>query len=163
LPASGPSAAGSKKRPKIRGAASLGEHGVPGAVHDDGRVRLLALEDEREDAAHVDQLGRVQPALGIGGRVAGGQQHGVAVAERHLERAGQQVHHLAAGLGAAGLEEAEVARGDLGLGGERELAHPARGAPVADERSEGGGDRRHGRQSTRWPRTFNYVRGKCDG
>jgi hypothetical protein len=72
--------------------------------------------------------------------VAGADQQRVAVAERDVEHAGEQLHHLAAQLGAAGLQEAQMAGGDPGLGGQRQLAHAPRGSPSSEDGAERGGD-----------------------
>ena len=55
-------------------------------------------------------------------REAGREQQGVALAQRDVQRVGQEQHHLAARLRAAGLEEAHVSRRDARLVRERELA-----------------------------------------
>jgi len=57
----------------------------------------------------VRDLGRVEVALPVGRRVAGRQQHRVAIGQRDVEHLGEDLDHLAAGPGAAGLEEAEMA------------------------------------------------------
>jgi hypothetical protein len=72
--------------------------GIPGAVHDDGRIRLLLPQDEVERPADLLDLRRVQIALTVGRRIAGRQQQGVAIAERDVEHAGEALDHLPAGL-----------------------------------------------------------------
>ena len=83
--------------------------------------------------------------LAVGGRVAGGEQQVVAVAQRDLELLGEVDDHLAAGLRAAGLDEAQVTSGHAGLQGEIELAEAPAAAPVLQQRPErdGIGDRGH--------------------
>jgi hypothetical protein len=68
--------------------------------------------------------------------VAGRGEELVAAAQRHLEHAGQQQDHLAARLRAAGLEEAQVPRRDLGLEGQTELTHSPPLAPLLEEAAE---------------------------
>jgi hypothetical protein len=74
-------------------------------------------------------------------RVARGQEHGVALAQRHVQPFGQPQQHVAAGLGAAGLQEAQMARGNLGFAGQIELAHPAALPPLPQQiaNTDGGG------------------------
>ena len=78
-----------------------------------------------------------------GGEARGGEQL-VARAGRHVEGAGEQQDHLAAGLGAAGLHEGEMPRRDLGLHGEPELAEPPALPPLAKQRAEGAEPREAG-------------------
>ena len=56
-----------------------------------------------------------------------------------IKTLGEAQDHVAAGLGAAGLDEAEVPRGDAGDRGELELAHPAGLAPGLQQAAELGG------------------------
>src|SRR5207249_11462390 len=49
---------------------------------------------------------------------------------------------LATGLGTTGLEEAQVARRDLGLHGQAELAYPAPLAPLLEQPADGARDRK---------------------
>ena len=78
------------------GLARLPATSVPAAVDDDGRVGLVAAQDEVEGLAHRCHVGRVERALPVDGRVAGGEQQLVALAQRHLELLGQVQDHLAA-------------------------------------------------------------------
>jgi len=110
-------------------------------IHHQGRERLLLGEHEAERAAHLAELGRTERALPVDRRVARCGQHHVLVAQRHVEDTGQEQHHLPARLRAPGLEEAQMARGDLRLGGQRELAHPPGASPVPQHVPE---PRRHG-------------------
>jgi hypothetical protein len=84
----------------------------------------------------VHHLRRAEVGLAVERRVAGGEKERVALAQRDLQRLGQAQHHLAAGLGAARLHEAEVPRGDVRVQGEVELAHAPRRAPVTEERPD---------------------------
>jgi len=115
----------------------VSSHRVPFPVDDDRGIGLLPLEDELERAADVLELGRFEVALAVRRSVAGGQEHGVALAERDVEHAGEELDHLAAGVRAPGLEEGQVAGRDLGLDREHELAHPAGQPPVPEQGSEG--------------------------
>jgi len=97
---------------------------VPVPVEHHRGTRLLLAQHEPERLFHLRHLGRVQPGLAIDRRVAGGREQLVAAAQRHLQHPGEQLDHPAAGLSAAGLEEAQMARPDLGFDGQGELAHP---------------------------------------
>ena len=79
----------------------VGLQQVPQPVDDDGRIGLLLLQHAVDRLAHRRELGRAQVGLAIDRREARGQQHGVALAQRHVERGGELHHHLAAGPGAA--------------------------------------------------------------
>ena len=74
-----------------------------------GGIGLLPLQDELEGPPDVRDLGRVQTALSVGGRIAGRHQHRVAIAERDVEHAREELDHVPDRAGAARLEEAEVA------------------------------------------------------
>jgi hypothetical protein len=106
---------------------------VPVPVEHHGGIRLLLPEHEAERPPHLGHLRRVQGRLPIDRGVSGDGQQLVAAAERDLEHAGQEQHHLAARLGAAGLEEAEMPRRDPRRGGQPELAHGAPLAPLPEQ------------------------------
>ena len=131
----------------------VGQQDVPVPVEHDRRVGLLLAQDEVERAPHLAERRRVERGRAIDGRVAGGDEQVVTVAQRDVEHAGQQQHHLAAGLRPSGLDEAQVARGHAGLDGELELAHPALRAPLPEQPAEARFRRRdrnlcHARDST---------------
>ena len=65
---------------------------------------------------------------------AGGMQELVLFAQRHTERRSEAQHHLAARLGAAGLEEAQVSRRHIGRKRQLELTQPMAVAPVLEQR-----------------------------
>ena len=83
----------------------------------------------------------VQPPLRVGGGEPGGEQQGVAVAQRDVELLAQAQQHRPRRPGAAGLDEAEMAGGDSGGVGEGELAQAAAAAPSAQENPDLGHDR----------------------
>ena len=112
----------------------------PVPVDGERRPRLVRLQHQLDRGAAGGQRRVVEAALGEHRREAGGGEPAVALAQRHVEPIGEAQHHLAARLGAAGLEIAEVAGRDLGLAGEVELAEAAAQAPVAQQRA----DRRRG-------------------
>ena len=96
----------------------------------------MAAQDEVERLAHRGHVGVVERALAVDGRVAGGEQQVVALTQRDLELLGQVQDHLAAGLRAAGLDEADVPGRDAGVEREVELAAPPPLAPVAQQRAD---------------------------
>src|SRR6266567_270516 len=72
-----------------------------------------------------------------GGPGSAGQQQRVALAQRHVKVLGQAQDHRAGGPGPAGLHEAQVARRDVRLDGQVELAQPAPLAPLAEQVTHG--------------------------
>ena len=115
---------------------------LPAAIDRDRRRGLVGGEQATDDLADLAHLGILERRLGIGGRVAGGQQQLVALPQRHVEMLGELDHHVAARLGAAGLDEAEMARGDLGLQRQLHLAETPLVAPAAQQRADAQGRRR---------------------
>ena len=106
---------------------------VPSPVHDDGGERLVPGEDRVERVLDGRHRRRVERRLRVHGGVAGRQQQGVALPQRHLEVLGEVQHELPTGPGTAGLDEAQVAGRHLGLHREVELAQPAALPPVPQE------------------------------
>jgi hypothetical protein len=90
--------------------AAVGEHDVAQAVDHDGWPRIEAVEDLLQGGAHRCHVAVVQAGLGVAGRVPGGEQQVVALAQRHVQAVGEEEHHLRARARAAGLDEAQVAR-----------------------------------------------------
>ena len=115
--------------------ARVGVQHLPVAVDDQRRIRLVALEHVAQRGAHGVVL---RAALRIRGRVARRQQQVVGLAQRHVEPLREPHHHVPARLRAAGLDEAQVARRDVGLERQLELAEPPPGPPLAQQ----GTDRR---------------------
>jgi hypothetical protein len=117
------------------------------AVDHEAGVGLLLAQDEVERAPDIRHLRRIERGLAIDGSVAGRGEQVVAASRRHLEDPGQQEHHVAARLGASGLDEAEMPRGDLGVDGQAELAQAPPFPPVPDELADGAGGFLRGRGS----------------
>src|SRR5205814_900324 len=92
------------RREKRQRQIVLAHDEVPLAVDDQRGIRLLLTQHELQGAPYRFELRRGQRTLAVGRRVAGADEQGVAIAERHVEHAGEQLHHLAARLGAAGFE-----------------------------------------------------------
>jgi hypothetical protein len=103
------------------------------------RIGLLLIEHAIERLADVLHRRRIEGSLAIHGREPGRAQQHVALAQRQVERIAQHQRHLATGLRATGLEEAQVPRRDLGLLGERLLGQPSSEPPLAEQRAEAAG------------------------
>ena len=112
---------------------------VPVPVDRERRKRLVRLQDLPDRRARRRHRRVVQRAFGVHRREAGGREQAVAFAQRHVEPIGQAKHHFAARHRAAGLDEAEVARRNLGIDREVEPAQPAALAPFAQLRADGEG------------------------
>ena len=116
--------------------AAVGPQHRPAAVHHHRRERLVLGEHRGQRDVHAVQLVAAQRCHRVRRREARGEQHPVALPQRYVEGQGQPQHHLPAGPGAAGLDEADVARRRLGRGREVELADPAHRAPVPEQVTE---------------------------
>ena len=92
-------------------------------IEHDSRQRLVARQDLLDRRHRRRQLRRIQTQLAIRRRVSSRQVQVVAITQRHVEGRGQRVEHVAARRAAAGLDEADVARGHTRGGSEIELAH----------------------------------------
>ena len=114
----------------------VGLQQIPQPVDHDRRVGLLLLQHAVDRLAHRRELGGGEIALAIDRREARGEQHGVALAQRDVERGGELHHHLAAGPGAARLEEADMALRHARLQRQGELAGAAAPAPGAQHGAE---------------------------
>jgi hypothetical protein len=93
----------------------------------------VAVQDLLQGVPDDSELGLGQAAFGVGRGVAAGQQQRVAVAEGDVEVFGQAEDHLAGRPGAAGLDEAQVPRGDVRRDGQVQLAEPAALPPLAEQ------------------------------
>jgi hypothetical protein len=99
------------------------------AVDRQRREGRVAVENVLHRRARRRELGIVEAALAKGRGEAGGEQHRVAASQRQRQAFGKPHHHIARRPRSAGLDEAEVARRDLRLEREIELAHVALAAP----------------------------------
>jgi hypothetical protein len=63
-----------------QGHGAVRAHEAPVAIDDDRRERLVAAQHAIDRLAHRPHLGLVEVALGVRGRVAGGEQQRVPVA-----------------------------------------------------------------------------------
>jgi alkylhydroperoxidase family enzyme len=93
-------------------------------------------EHRRQRCPHAVQLRAVERAGPVERRVAGREQEPVALTERHVEGAREPDDHLPAGLRAAGLDEADVARRRECVHRKVELALAADAPPVSQQVSE---------------------------
>ena len=112
------------------------QHDVPLPVDHDAGVRIVRVEhplERRLDLRHrrVGQVARRVP-----GCESGGEQHRVALAQRHVEVLGDGEHELRARPGLAGLDEAEVPGRHTDVERQVELTAPPPGPPVAHQRSD---------------------------
>ena len=107
----------------------IGALQVPAPVDHEGRIRLLLRQHVVERAADLRQFRIAEIALAPHRRKAGREHQGVLLAQRHIEHGAKAQHHLAARLGPAGLEEAQVPLRDLGGTAERKLRQAAMRAP----------------------------------
>ena len=98
-----------------------------------GRIGPVASQHEVDRLARGLEGGVVKAPLRVGGGIPGSNEEGVALAQRNLEMFGKPQEHLAARSRATSLKEADVARGNIGLGGKRELAEAPALAPAAEE------------------------------
>jgi hypothetical protein len=113
--------------------ALVAHEDVPAPVDHQGGIRLLLAQGELEGAPHLGHLRSVEPALVIDRRVPRGEEQLVPAARGHLEHPGEKEDHVAARVGAARLEKAQVPGGDLRVESEGELAAPPALAPLANE------------------------------
>ncbi|HLM25507.1 MAG TPA: hypothetical protein VK304_00905 [Thermoleophilaceae bacterium] len=89
----------------------------------------MAAQDQVERGADGRQLRALERALRERRRVAGGEQELVALAKRDPEALEDLKQHLAAGLRAARLDEAQMTGRDPGVERELELGQPPPLAP----------------------------------
>ena len=97
----------------------------------------MAAEDHVERVAHRLKLGFLEGALGEGGGVARDEQQSILLAKGNVEPSEDPEQHLAAGLRATGLDEAQVASRDPGLERQLELGDPPALAPLPQESPDG--------------------------
>jgi hypothetical protein len=111
----------------------VGRHQLVVAVDDDRRVGLVGAQEAVERLVHGRHLGLLERTLDVQRGVAGREQQAVALAQRNVQVLGQPEHHLAARPCASRLQEADVARGDVGFECQLELAQAAAPAPRAQK------------------------------
>ncbi len=158
-----------QKKGKEASGRRVGAHDVPAAVHHHRRIRLLVRQDQVHRPAERLDRRRLEAGLGIKRSKPRRHQKVVALAVRHAQHRRQIQDHLPARPRPAGLEEAQVARRNLGVEREVELALPARPAPALDQQAEGGlivsgnlgsGNHDSSLTSRRAP-AFDYLGGKA--
>ena len=112
-------------------------------------IRLVRRQEAIDGLAHRLHLGRGEVGRVKRRREPAGDEEPVAIAQGDVELVGEVEHHLPARPRAAGLDEAEMARGDAGRVGEIELAQAPTGAPVSEELADRGrAGVRHGAHRT---------------
>jgi len=112
---------------------AIGVDELPVPVHDQRRVGLVGGEDARHRVRDGGHRRVVEAAMRVRGGEPGGQQQGVAVAQRDVEVLAEAQQHRPRRAGATGLDEAQVPGRDAGRTGEGELAQPAAVAPLPQE------------------------------
>src|SRR5215212_8868272 len=96
-----------------------------------GGIGLVAGQDEVDRLACGLKGGIIKVALRIGGGEAGCEQHRIALPQGDGHPLCQTKHHLPAGPRSSRLQEAEVARRDLRVESEGELAETASLSPLS--------------------------------
>jgi len=109
---------------------------VPQRVDDERRIRLLLAQDELQRAPNGLELGCVELAGAVQRCVAGGEQEQIPIAERNVEHGAEPLDHRPARPRAPRLEKAQMTDGHLGVGGQRELVHPACLTPLPEQAPE---------------------------
>ena len=109
----------------------LADDQIPVPVVGQRRIGLMRLQHEIDRGPRRFQRGIVERALRKRRRKTGRDQQHVALAQRHVEPLGELQHHVARRRRAAGFDKAEMARRDLGVAGEIELAEMAALPPFA--------------------------------
>ncbi len=99
-------------------------------------IGRVALERPDHGIANACHVGGREIAAGVGGREARSLQQAVALGARHLERIGKAQDNAARGIGAAGFEKGDVARGDVGRRGPAASGSCHAPAPVAQPLTE---------------------------
>ena len=108
-----------------RADALVAHANVPAAVDDNARIRLLLPQDEIQRLPHRLQIVGRQSLVAIGRHEAGRDMQGISLLERQIERAAEQLHHLAARLRAAGFQKAQMLGGHIGIDRQFDLGKAA--------------------------------------
>ena len=92
----------------------VGLQQVPATIDHHGRVRFLLRQHVVERSADRGKCLRIEPGLLPCRRITGGQHQLIRLTQRNVQCGGQAQHHLAAGLGPAEFEEADMALRAIG-------------------------------------------------
>lgn len=106
------------------------------AIHGERRKRLVPLENEVDGLPGGHEGRIVQRSLGKDGRIAGGDQDRIALAQRHAQPFGQMQQQVAAGCRAPAFDEAQVPLRDFRVERQVELAQMAATPPFAQDVTE---------------------------
>ena len=124
------------KNPKQALRRLVADADVPAPVDDDAGIRLLLPQDKIQRLAHRLQIPGRQSLVAIGRHEACGDVQGVALLQRQVERAAEQLHHFAARLRAAGFQKADVPSRYVGIARKLDLGKSANVAPVFQQGAE---------------------------
>ena len=148
---------------------AVGRDQIPVPVIGQRRIGLMRLQHQIDRRPRRFQRGIVERALRKGRRKARRHQQHVAFAQGHLQPFRQLQHHLARRRGAAGFDETQMPRGNLGIAGKIELAEMAALPPFAQVIADMDGLGRSARAAEACAfmvenlpcefRRFHYVRG----
>ena len=110
---------------------------APLPVEREGGVGLLALQHEIDRAAGGRQCGIGQRPFRENRCIARRHQEHVALAHRHVKLFGEMQQHVAARMGAAGFDKAQMPGRDPGVAGEIELAQAPALPPLTQQSTDG--------------------------
>jgi hypothetical protein len=105
-------------------------------VDHDPRIGFLLPENEIQRLPHRLQIFGRQPLVAIGRHEAGRDMQCIPLLERQVERAAEQLHHLAARLRPAGFQKAQMPGGDICIDRQFDLGQPANAAPMLQQPAE---------------------------
>jgi hypothetical protein len=94
-------------------------------------IGFVRLQHGLDRLTRGGERGIIKRAVRKCRREPGRDQQHIAFAQWHVEALGQPQHHIARGYSAAGLDETQMTRGNLGFGSKIELAEMAALPPFA--------------------------------
>src|ERR1700704_4013057 len=120
-----------------RSRAFVGLKQIPSAIDHDCRKGLLLRQHVVDGLADRGKRLCAEVGLGPNRRISGSQQELIGLPERNVECRRKAKHHLAAWLGAAELQETNVALRAASGHGQLKLREAAPPAPPSQARREG--------------------------
>jgi hypothetical protein len=97
------------KRSKYALGSGIAHMNVPDLVDDERRIRFLLFQYELQRASNLLKLRGVDLTVRVFRGETGGKEQVVLIGERNIERVAKQLNHIAARLGTACLQKAQVA------------------------------------------------------